>query len=234
MPGGIATTTRVRSEERPGKEEEKQMKRNKGFTLIELLIVVAIIAILAAIAVPNFLEAQTRAQVSRAQSDLRAVATGLESYHIDHNAYPFDWDSRGWPWYMTDVMTTPITYLSNASLMRDLFRRQHDVGSTGFARVRYRYVNYPANLGPNPWPPSPIPGPFTTRWTMQGGVSQAVYAQATERFGLWKLSSAGPDGTASGSFFTGAGEIWYDPTNGTGSAGDIIRSQKGSYGGGQN
>lgn len=60
----------------------------KGFTLIELLIVVAIIAILAAIAVPNFLEAQVRSKVSRVKSDQRSLATGLEAYFIDNNAYP--------------------------------------------------------------------------------------------------------------------------------------------------
>jgi len=61
---------------------------SKGFTLIELLIVVAIIAILAAIAVPNFLEAQTRAKVSRAQADMRTFATGIEAYFVDNNQYP--------------------------------------------------------------------------------------------------------------------------------------------------
>jgi len=55
---------------------------------IELLIVVAIIAILAAIALPNFLEAQTRSKVSRVKADLRTIATGLETYHIDWNHYP--------------------------------------------------------------------------------------------------------------------------------------------------
>ena len=66
------------------------MKTRVAFTLIELLIVVAIIAILAAIAVPNFLEAQVRAKVSRVKSDMRAVATALESYHVDNNRYiPF-------------------------------------------------------------------------------------------------------------------------------------------------
>src|SRR5690606_30733234 len=54
----------------------------------ELLIVVAIIAILAAIAVPNFLEAQTRAKVSRVMGDLRNMATGIESYQIDNRSFP--------------------------------------------------------------------------------------------------------------------------------------------------
>ena len=61
----------------------------KGFTLIELLIVVAIIAILAAIAVPNFLEAQIRSKVSRVKSDQRSMATALASYYVDNNGYPF-------------------------------------------------------------------------------------------------------------------------------------------------
>jgi len=64
------------------------MKKVKGFTLIELLIVVAIIAILAAIAVPNFLEAQVRSKVSRVKADQRSLANGLESYYVDNNDYP--------------------------------------------------------------------------------------------------------------------------------------------------
>jgi prepilin-type N-terminal cleavage/methylation domain-containing protein len=62
--------------------------QRSGFTLIELLIVVAIIAVLAAIAVPNFIEAQTRSKVARVQADLRTLALGLESYRVDQNSYP--------------------------------------------------------------------------------------------------------------------------------------------------
>jgi prepilin-type N-terminal cleavage/methylation domain-containing protein len=65
----------------------------KGFTLIELLIVVAIIAILAAIAVPNFLEAQVRAKVARVKNDLRALNTGIEAYRVDNNTYPAGTDN---------------------------------------------------------------------------------------------------------------------------------------------
>jgi type II secretion system protein G len=67
---------------------KKDPLQKSGFTLIELLIVVAIIAILAAIAVPNFLEAQTRSKVSRTLADMRTVRTALESYAVDYNKYP--------------------------------------------------------------------------------------------------------------------------------------------------
>ena len=64
------------------------MKNTRGFTLIELLIVVAVIGLIAAIAIPNFLGALDRGRQKRTMADLRSIATAMESYSIDETIYP--------------------------------------------------------------------------------------------------------------------------------------------------
>ena len=69
------------------------MMKRQGFTLIELLIVVAIIGILAAIAVPNFLNAQIRSKVARSYADMRSTITGIEQLRLDQGVLLVDfWD----------------------------------------------------------------------------------------------------------------------------------------------
>jgi prepilin-type N-terminal cleavage/methylation domain-containing protein len=62
---------------------QKLQKKTRGFTLVEIMIVVAIIALLAAIAVPNFLRARKRSQATRVLEDLRLIDSATDQYSID-------------------------------------------------------------------------------------------------------------------------------------------------------
>lgn len=83
-----------------------------AFTLIELLVAVAIVAILAAIAVPNLLEAQMRSKVSRVRADLRTVRTALEAYAVDSGTYPINASGFGFTGDLVGLLQ-PVAYLSS-------------------------------------------------------------------------------------------------------------------------
>ena len=85
--------------------------KKRAFTLIELLIVVAIIGILAAIAVPNSLNAQVKAKVARVQSDFKSLSTALETYRLDNNNFPEDSSFGGT--FGFRQLTTPVSYMSS-------------------------------------------------------------------------------------------------------------------------
>ena len=63
-------------------------RSQRGFTLLEVMIVVAVVAILALILIPNFSNARAEAQVSACESNLRSIATALELYYADNQQYP--------------------------------------------------------------------------------------------------------------------------------------------------
>jgi type II secretion system protein G len=180
-----------------------------GFTLIELLIVVAIIAILAAIAVPNFLEAQTRAKVSRAKADIKAMVTGLEAYVVDNNHYVLgaaytDTAFNALMRYACPLvkLTTPIAYLSR--LPGDA-----PFGTTVLADPRNTVVfkGYYYN-GPDQWES------YVNAGYCDNGLFPYSY-----RYNRYTIYCTGPTKVMSG--WSGGGYSTYDPTNGTVSWGDI-------------
>ncbi|MEI7633097.1 MAG: prepilin-type N-terminal cleavage/methylation domain-containing protein [bacterium] len=210
----------------------------KAFTLIELLIVVAIIAILAAIAVPNFLEAQTRSKVSRVKAELRTLATAMDSYSVDNGSPPPEAGSGpgtgvfapltidgkpGQTGILTPSISTPVAYMTSF-LFIDPF-----MTSEAAERPDVRLYTYKAYKWE--WPKSATPRDD----------SQPIYynegpalngAKFQQLYGQWRLFSIGPDrqwdnkwGAPNISSPASVG-LPYDPTNGTVSLGSIVRSQK--------
>jgi len=93
------------------KETSTLRKLQKGFTLIELMIVIAIIAILAAILIPNFLHARAESQTSACEGNEKQIATAMEEYAVDHNGvYPLTFGTGNLTTpYLNFTPTDPVT-----------------------------------------------------------------------------------------------------------------------------
>jgi prepilin-type N-terminal cleavage/methylation domain-containing protein len=196
----------------------------KGFTLIELLIVVLIIAILAAIAVPNFLEAQVRSKVSRTKADIRTLATALEAYAVDHDVYPPVFN----PPQVSRLdrlkpLTTPISYIS--SIFPDIFNNSdQDQAGTSTDTPPGRMVPAKEIRIVVYWAP-----PWLDL-VMDMPAYESVFGEMQGEWGTkgdWFLLSFGPDAIYDINAGTWPSTVHiYDPTNGTVSRGDIIRTRK--------
>jgi prepilin-type N-terminal cleavage/methylation domain-containing protein len=204
------------------KERREMMKRKReGFTLIELLIVVAIIAILAAIAVPNFLEAQTRSKVSRVMSDMRSIAVANECYTVDYNRPApdmWDWDKMGrydyadpeWQDWVLAPLTTPVAYLT--SIPKDPFAA---VGPGPAYRLQMTHARYITSTG--------VGNGNSCGETPDDPAAFFYGPRSNYR---WLLDSPGPDFIweffrwPTGPSWAGS-VVYYDATNGTKSQGDI-------------
>jgi len=207
------------------------MNKLKGFTLIELLIVVAIIGILAAIAVPNFLNAQVRAKVARAESEIRSLKNSLESFFIDNNAYmPMNTDrtimNKQYRGLATEAakggaviniahiaignartgrrlyLTTPVAYIS--SIPYDPFRGSGTDGGYGYGSDGQSYYILTS------WGPDSGDGHSGIKG---GELDEREYTGA-------RLSDFRRAGIRKSNYVLAG--LKYDPSNGTSSAGDIL------------
>jgi type II secretion system protein G len=174
-------------------------KSRQAVTLIELLIVVAIIGILASIAVPNFMDAQVRAKISRTKADMKTVADALSLYFLDHQKFPPD-NAPYQPYRIPNNLTTPVSFLH--SIPRDVFRgaESEDPSIPNCVWQRFVYQSF-------------------LKDDVHNGCGSVDLDTPRYIYGAWVMNSIGPDQKYSG-------YTEYAVSNGITSSGDVIRSAK--------
>jgi len=184
--------------------------REDSFTLVELLIVIAIIIIITAIAVPNLISANIKAKVKGIKSEMGSIAIALEDYRVDYGAYPIE---PGSPRY--DVIAQPNIAFDDSS---DAIGLGELIFPEGASDPVYLYR---------------IPGdPFNDsgkeEWNGTSGAHNNHYCYFTSEVKYWALVSYGPDKDLDVTTYSEAkaaadnGTDLYNPDNGITSSGDIV------------
>lgn len=140
-----------------GRTPVRQRKGQAGFTLIELIVVVAILGILTAILIPNFVRARSSSKLATCQLDLRNIAAGLELYYVENQSYPpvANWDSS----------------LIAGGYMRAVPRSPMDQASYGYA-TNAGQNSFVLSDGPNKYTQSGVTGYVV--YTATGGLQIGV------------------------------------------------------------